>query len=205
MREVVIASGVRTPIGAYCGMLREVPVEKLAALVLNEVIKRAGVKAEEVDEVILSQSYANGESPNLGRLAPSRHGSAGGRAMQPAPSACPMAGGTAGRVGQGRPVRQARQAENRAPDDEGQKAPGDAFLHQGTHGLLQTHGPAHRETCGRQGHDYQARQSARFEAHICCQLREERFEHCQPQEDPGSRSAGNHRDLPEYLPGRRNE
>ncbi len=29
MKEVVIAGGVRTPIGAYCGMLREVPVEKL--------------------------------------------------------------------------------------------------------------------------------------------------------------------------------
>ncbi|MFC1958267.1 thiolase family protein [Chloroflexota bacterium] len=69
MKEVVITSAVRTPIGAYCGMLREVPVEKLAALVLNEATKRANVKPEEVDEVILSQSYANGESPNLGRKA----------------------------------------------------------------------------------------------------------------------------------------
>jgi acetyl-CoA C-acetyltransferase len=69
MKEVVIVSGVRTPIGAYCGMLREIPVEKLAALVLNDVIKKVNIKPEEVDEVILSQSYANGESPNLARLA----------------------------------------------------------------------------------------------------------------------------------------
>jgi acetyl-CoA C-acetyltransferase len=69
MKEVVIASGVRTPIGAYCGMLREIPVEKLAALVLNAAIRKANVKSEEIDEVIISQSYANGESPNLARLA----------------------------------------------------------------------------------------------------------------------------------------
>ena len=52
MKEVVIVSGVRTPIGAYCGMLREIPVESLASLVLNEAIKRAGVKPEEVNDVI---------------------------------------------------------------------------------------------------------------------------------------------------------
>jgi acetyl-CoA C-acetyltransferase len=69
MKDVIIASAVRTPIGAYCGMLREVAVEKLAALVLNEAIKRANVKPDEVDEVILSQSYPNGEAPNLARRA----------------------------------------------------------------------------------------------------------------------------------------
>ncbi len=69
MKEVVIASGVRTPIGAYCGMLREIPVEKLAATVLNEAIKRAKVKPEEVNDVILAQAYSNGEAANLGRMA----------------------------------------------------------------------------------------------------------------------------------------
>jgi acetyl-CoA C-acetyltransferase len=69
MQDVVATNAVRTPIGAYCGGLREVPVEKLAAVVLNEVIKRANIRPEEVDEVILGQSFANGESPNLARLA----------------------------------------------------------------------------------------------------------------------------------------
>jgi len=69
MKEVVIASGVRTPIGAYCGMLRDVPVEKLAAVVLNEAIKRANIASDEVDEVIMSQSYSNGEAANLARMA----------------------------------------------------------------------------------------------------------------------------------------
>jgi len=59
----------RTPIGSYCGSLRDVPVEKLAAIVMNESIKRAQVQSKEVDEVILGQSYMNGEAANLARLA----------------------------------------------------------------------------------------------------------------------------------------
>lgn len=69
MREVVITSAVRTPIGAYCGSMRDVPVEKLGAVVLNEAVKRSNVKPEEVDDVVLSQAYASGESPNLARFA----------------------------------------------------------------------------------------------------------------------------------------
>jgi acetyl-CoA C-acetyltransferase len=69
MKEVVITASVRTPIGAYCGAMREVPVEKLAAIVLNEAVKLSNVKPEEVDDVVLSQAYAGGESPNLARLA----------------------------------------------------------------------------------------------------------------------------------------
>jgi acetyl-CoA C-acetyltransferase len=49
--------------------LREVPVEKLCAIVLNEAVKRANMKPENIDDVIIGQSFANGESPNLARLA----------------------------------------------------------------------------------------------------------------------------------------
>ncbi len=69
MKEVVIASAVRTPIGAYCGMLKDIPVERLAAIVLNAAVEKANIRPEEVDDVILGQSFANGESPNIGRLA----------------------------------------------------------------------------------------------------------------------------------------
>lgn len=69
MKEVVVTSAVRTPIGAYCGSLRDIPVETLGAVVLNEAVRRSDVKPEQVDDVICSQSYANGESPNLARLA----------------------------------------------------------------------------------------------------------------------------------------
>ncbi len=69
MKDVVIVSGVRTPIGAYCGMFREIPVEKLAAIALNVAVKKAGVKPEQIDDVVMSQAYANGEAPNLARRA----------------------------------------------------------------------------------------------------------------------------------------
>ncbi len=66
---VVIVSGVRTPIGSYMGALRDVPAYKLAALVLNEAAKKAGVDPAQVDEVVLGQSYQNGESVNIARMA----------------------------------------------------------------------------------------------------------------------------------------
>ncbi|MBU2646084.1 acetyl-CoA C-acyltransferase [bacterium] len=69
MKEVVVISAKRTPIGAYCGSLRDIAVEKLAATVLAAAVSQAGVKPEEINDVILGQSFANGESPNLARLA----------------------------------------------------------------------------------------------------------------------------------------
>jgi len=50
LKNVVILSGVRTPVGRYMGALKEVAAYDLAALVLNEVIKRAGVGPNQVDE-----------------------------------------------------------------------------------------------------------------------------------------------------------
>ena len=69
MKDIVIVSGVRTPIGRYGGALKDVPVYKLASLVLNEAAKRAGVKSSEVDDVIMAQSYQNGECANGARMA----------------------------------------------------------------------------------------------------------------------------------------
>jgi len=69
MQEVAIVSAVRTPIGHYGGTLRDTPAYDLAALVLNEVIKRANVKPEGVDEVVLGQCYQNGEYVNIARMS----------------------------------------------------------------------------------------------------------------------------------------
>jgi acetyl-CoA C-acetyltransferase len=46
MREVVIISGVRTPIGSFGGTLKETPVVQLGALVIREALKRAGLRPE---------------------------------------------------------------------------------------------------------------------------------------------------------------
>ena len=69
MDDVVIVSCVRTPIGRYGGTLRDVPVYKLASLVLNEAVKRAGIDPAWVDDVIMGQSYQNGECANGARMA----------------------------------------------------------------------------------------------------------------------------------------
>ncbi|NSW87517.1 MAG: acetyl-CoA C-acyltransferase [Syntrophobacteraceae bacterium] len=69
MEAVVIASAVRTPIGGYLGALREVPAYRLAALVLDEAVRRAGIDPARVDDVILGQSYQSGEYVNIARMA----------------------------------------------------------------------------------------------------------------------------------------
>ncbi len=69
MENVVIASGVRTPIGRYGGALRDVPVYKFTSLVLNEAVKRAKIEPAWVDDVIMGQSYQNGECANGARMA----------------------------------------------------------------------------------------------------------------------------------------
>ena len=69
MEEIVIVSAVRTPIGSYLGALSEVPAYQLGALVLNETVNRANVDPTLVDEVIMGQSYQNGESVNIARMA----------------------------------------------------------------------------------------------------------------------------------------
>ncbi len=69
MKEVVIISAVRTPVGRYMGALREVEAYDLASLVIQEAVKRANIPPELVDEVIMGQSYQNGEYVNIARMA----------------------------------------------------------------------------------------------------------------------------------------
>lgn len=53
MREPVIVSAVRTPIGSFMGSLSTVPAPKLGAAVIAEALKRAGLRGEQVDEVLM--------------------------------------------------------------------------------------------------------------------------------------------------------
>jgi len=69
MTEAVIVSAVRTPIGSYMGALKEVPAYELGALVLNEVVKRAGIEPGRVGDVVMGQSYQNGEYVNIARMS----------------------------------------------------------------------------------------------------------------------------------------
>lgn len=53
MKEVVIVSAVRTPVGSYLGSLSSLKAPELGAIVIKEAVKRAGIKPEDVSEVIM--------------------------------------------------------------------------------------------------------------------------------------------------------
>ena len=67
MREVVIASAVRTPIGKFGGSLKDVPTRKLGAIAIKAAIERAGVDPRMVDEVIMGCVLQGGLGQNVAR------------------------------------------------------------------------------------------------------------------------------------------
>ena len=69
MRDAVICSPLRTPVGRFGGVLRDVPAHRLAATVIRALIERTGIPPEAVEDVILGQGYPNGEAPAIGRVA----------------------------------------------------------------------------------------------------------------------------------------
>ncbi|MDK2807025.1 MAG: acetyl-CoA C-acetyltransferase [Thermoanaerobacterium sp.] len=69
MKEVVIASGVRTAIGKFGGTLLNVPAVDLGAVVIKEALKRANVKPEDVSEVIMGNVLQAGLGQNPARQA----------------------------------------------------------------------------------------------------------------------------------------
>jgi acetyl-CoA C-acetyltransferase len=69
MRDAVICEPLRTPVGGYGGVLRDVPAARLAATVIEAVLARTGVPPHLVDDVLLGQCYPNGEAPAIGRVA----------------------------------------------------------------------------------------------------------------------------------------
>ncbi|MDI7260295.1 MAG: acetyl-CoA C-acyltransferase [Thermodesulfobacteriota bacterium] len=69
LKQAVIISAVRTPVGRYMGVLKEVPAYDLGSLVLNEAVKKVGVDPAQINEVILGQSYQSGEYVNIARMS----------------------------------------------------------------------------------------------------------------------------------------
>ncbi|MGG7176928.1 acetyl-CoA C-acetyltransferase [Clostridium paraputrificum] len=69
MREVVIASAVRTALGSFGGSLKDVPAADLGALVIKEAVNRAGIKPEVVEEVIMGNVIQAGLGQNVARQA----------------------------------------------------------------------------------------------------------------------------------------
>jgi len=69
VREAFVCEPLRTPIGRYGGALKDVPAADLAATVLRELVSRAKLTSDDIDDVIFGQCYPNGEAPAFGRVA----------------------------------------------------------------------------------------------------------------------------------------
>lgn len=67
MKKIVIASVVRTPLGKFGGVLLSLKAVELGALVAREAIKRAGINAGDVDELIFGHARQAGNGPNPAR------------------------------------------------------------------------------------------------------------------------------------------
>ncbi|MEX3712489.1 thiolase family protein [Cytobacillus horneckiae] len=74
MTGVVIIDGVRIAIGKLGGALGNEPVDFLASSVIEEVIRRADIPKEQIEEVILGQAKQSADASNLARVASLRAG-----------------------------------------------------------------------------------------------------------------------------------
>src|SRR5256714_10525942 len=63
LNEAVIISAARTPVGKFLGSLKGFSATQLGAIVVRESVKRAGVKPEDIDEVIMGCVIQAGLGP----------------------------------------------------------------------------------------------------------------------------------------------
>jgi acetyl-CoA C-acetyltransferase len=69
MPEALICEPLRTPVGRFGGVFRDVPAAALASTVITELVRRTRLPADRIDDVLLGQCYPNGEAPAIGRVA----------------------------------------------------------------------------------------------------------------------------------------
>ncbi|MBN1848737.1 MAG: acetyl-CoA C-acetyltransferase [Deltaproteobacteria bacterium] len=69
MKEAVIVSAVRTPLGAFNGAIGNIGATKLGAIVIEEAVRRAGIDKEVINEVIMGQVLPCGYGQNPGKQA----------------------------------------------------------------------------------------------------------------------------------------
>ena len=69
MKDALIVSPLRTPIGKFGGALAPLTADQLAAFMIKQLLSRLPIAPETLDEVIVAQSYASSEAPCMGRYA----------------------------------------------------------------------------------------------------------------------------------------
>jgi acetyl-CoA C-acetyltransferase len=74
VKEIVIASAARTPVGSFNGAFATLPAHELGAVAIKGALERAGVAADEVQEVVLGQILTAAEGQNPARQAAMKAG-----------------------------------------------------------------------------------------------------------------------------------
>jgi acetyl-CoA C-acetyltransferase len=69
MRNAVIVSAVRTPVGKFGGTLKDIPAYQLGTIAIKEAINRAGIRPEQVDEVVFGNVLTTAQGQNPARQA----------------------------------------------------------------------------------------------------------------------------------------
>ena len=69
MREVVVVSAVRTPIGSIGGTLKNILPENLLKIAYEGAVEKAGIAKDIIDEVIAGQAKQTTDAPNIARVA----------------------------------------------------------------------------------------------------------------------------------------
>ena len=69
MPDAVICEPLRTPIGRFGGVFRDISPQALAATVITELLARTGISGSDIGDVILGQASPNGDAPAIGRVA----------------------------------------------------------------------------------------------------------------------------------------
>ena len=69
VKEVYLVSGVRTPLGSFCGSLSTVPAVQLGAVAIRSAVERAGIAFGDVDEVTMGNVLTAGGGQNPARQA----------------------------------------------------------------------------------------------------------------------------------------
>ncbi len=67
MREVVIVSAVRTPVGTFAGALKDVPAVQLGVTAVKEAMRRAGIAGTQIENVVLGNVLQAGLGQNTAR------------------------------------------------------------------------------------------------------------------------------------------
>jgi acetyl-CoA C-acetyltransferase len=67
-RDAVICEPVRTPVGSYGGVFKDVSATALGVTALRALLERTGVAGDDVDDVVLGHCYPTSEAPAIGRV-----------------------------------------------------------------------------------------------------------------------------------------